>query len=312
MTFHYLAFGLHLASDLEMPELLPAVKEMPIDIEIREAELPREILDPAYQSDTQQIAPGIYQFLIPEVARYQVEAGQRILVDAAPNAHSGDVRLWILGTALGGLLHQRGLLPLHVSALVHDGQAVAFCGDSGAGKSTLAAALRRRGLTLLTDDVGLAVPESDQVTFYPGFPRIKLWRDALAHFDLDPDSLIRDLTRADKFHLTVDQGFDACPHPLRRLYVLDRAEDDQTRIEPLFGHAAIRAISHNTYRPELIRPLGMAADHLRQCGRMAQQIRVFRFVRPWQLARLDDSLDALLAHLDRQDHDSPAIRTAHG
>lgn len=312
MTFHYQAYGLHLASDLELPELLPAVKGPPIDIEIRESEFPPEIPNPAYQSDTQQIAPGIYQFLIRDVARYRVEAGQRILVDAAPNAHAGDVRLWILGTAFGALLHQRGSLPVHVSALVRDGEAVAFCGDSGAGKSTLAAALQRRGLPLLTDDVGLAVPEADRVVFHPGFPRIKLWRDALVHFDLDPDTLTRDLTRADKFHLTVDQGFDARPHPLKRLYVLDRAKDDQTRIEPLFGYAAIRAISHNTYRPELIHPLGKAADHLRQCGRMAQQLRVFRFVRPWQLARLDDSLDALLAHLDRQDHESPSIRTAHG
>ncbi|MEG8053162.1 hypothetical protein QP185_07710 [Sphingomonas aerolata] len=52
---------------------------------------------------------------------------------------------YLLGTALGALLHQRALLPLHCNAIVHDGKAFLFCGDSGAGKSTLAAVFEARG-----------------------------------------------------------------------------------------------------------------------------------------------------------------------
>jgi hypothetical protein len=297
MTFHYQVYGLHLASDRELPELLPATNEAPIDIDIRQAALSTDLPAAHHVDDYQQIAPGVYQFQIPGVARYRVEAGQRIGIDPHPDAEPGNVRLWILGTALGALLHQRGSLPLHASALALNGQAFAFCGDSGAGKSTLAAALHRRGLPLLSDDVGLVVPVSGEVLFHSGFPRIKLWRNALAHFALDPESLIRDHTRHDKFHLTLSDTFEARPHPLKHLYVLDRSDDDQVHFRPIVGHEAIGIIRDSTYRPELIHPLGKAGDHLRQCGRVAQGIRVFRFSRPFYLERLEDSLDKLLGHM---------------
>jgi len=297
MSFRYQVFGLHLASDLELPELLPTEHEAPIDIDIRLADLSTDLPAAHPIDDYQQIAPGAYQFQIRDVARYRVEAGQRIGIDPHPDAAPGDIRLWVLGTALGALMHQRGSVPLHASALTLNGQAFAFCGDSGAGKSTLAAALHRRGLPLLSDDVGLVVPASGEVLFHAGFPRIKLWRDALDHFALDPESLIRDLTRHDKFHLTLNDTFETRPHPLQHLYVLDRSDDDQVHIKPIVGHEAIGIIRDNTYRPGLIHPLGKAADHLRQCGHIAQGIRIFRFYRPFRLAQLEESLDQLLLHM---------------
>ena len=46
-----------------------------------------------------------------------------------------------------------GYEPLHATAVVVDGEAVAFLGDCGYGKSTLGAAFLARGFPLLTDDV---------------------------------------------------------------------------------------------------------------------------------------------------------------
>lgn len=308
----YQVFGLTLSSDLECPELLPGPNASQADIQVRVASLAGVFDQASFSNDRVQIGTGIYQFLIEGVARYRVEVGRRILIDPVLTADPGDIRLWLLGTALGALLHQRGLLPLHVSALALDGAAFAFCGDSGAGKSTLAAALHRRGLPLLTDDVGLAVPKAvppagfetstavDAITFYPGFPRLKLWRDALDHFGLDHRPLIRDLTRVDKYHLRLDadDGFHAQPLPLRRLYLLERgADDDAVRIEPVRGHEAITLIQANTYRRGLVHRLGRAGEHLRQCGRIAQGVRVYRLSRPWDLARLDATVDSLLVHL---------------
>lgn len=312
MLNHYQIFGLRIASEIPCPELIgqestgagPGDRRpsAPPDCLWRLARLEAELETARFANARVQIVPGSYQFLIQAVARYRVQQGTQILVDPLPGADPGDVRLWLLGTALGALLHQRGLLPLHVSALAIDGGASAFCGDSGAGKSTLAAALHRRGLPLLTDDVGLAVPEADRVRFYPGFPRIKLWRDALEHFGLDHRPLIRDLTRTDKYHLRLaaGAGFQAQPLPLRRLYLLERGADDEpVRIEPVRGHAAIGLIQAHTYRPGLIRRLGRAGEHLRQCGQVASAIQVFRLRRPWRLERLDQTLDQLLAHLDQ-------------
>ena len=79
--------------------------------------------------------------------------GNQIVIDAAPDATDRNVRLFLLGSALGALLHQRGLLPLHANAIDLGGGAVAFSGHSGAGKSTIAAWFHDRGHRILADDV---------------------------------------------------------------------------------------------------------------------------------------------------------------
>lgn len=297
MPHRYRLFGLTFHSVLECPELVPTEADAPVDVGIGLARLAPALEQAHFSSERFQSAPGVYQFQIGGVARYRVERGRQVLIDPEPGADPGDIRLWLLGTALGALLHQRGLLPLHASALAVDEVAHAFCGDTGAGKSTLAAALRRRGLSVLTDDVGLVAPGPDGILFHPGFPRIKLWRDALDHLGLDHRPLIRDLTRAEKYHLRLAEDFQAQPLPLRHLYMLERTDAGPVRIEAVRGIEAIRLVQAHIYRPVLAQRLGQTAVHLRLCGRIANGARLFRFSRPWGLDRLEASLDRLLEHL---------------
>src|SRR5262249_29493195 len=80
----------------------------------------------------------------PETGRFLVRNGNEILIAPAPSSDS-EIGVYLLGTAFGVLCHQRGIPPLHASAIdVADG-CVAFVGGTGAGKSTLVAALAARG-----------------------------------------------------------------------------------------------------------------------------------------------------------------------
>jgi hypothetical protein len=248
-----------------------------------------------------QVGKGIYQFSIDGVARYRVENGSSIWVDPVPGASEGDVRLYLLGMGMAALLHQRHLLPLHVCAVAMDGGVYAFGGASGAGKSTLAAAFHRAGFPLLCDDVGVAVPDANgHVLFYPSFPRIKLWRDALDHFGIDGRPLARDLSGADKFHLKLHDSFHSTPLLLRRLYDLQRGEVlSLPTVELLSRHDAIGVLIAHTYRPGMIRRVGNAKAHLHQCGQVARGIDVFQFVRPWELRRFDESLQYLINHMHK-------------
>lgn len=298
MSFRYTIFGLTVDSQLECPELMPGLDDADPDFRIIQEDIPEQLEGATQRTRYGQYAPGIYQLQIDEVARYRAEGGRVIRVNPDPRAAEGDVRLWLLGTCLGALLYQRGLLPLHVSAVAVDGQAFAFCGESGAGKSTLASALHRKGFPLLTDDVGLAVPGADGVLLYPGMPRIKLWHDTLQEFELaDTPGLIRDLTRTDKFHVPVHQGFQSSALPLAGIYVLQRAPDDQTRIERVSGHQAIGLIRDNSYRPTLPIRLGHAAAFLRNCGGVTSQTRVYRYQRAWKLDGLGIAMTHLVQHM---------------
>lgn len=298
MSFRYTIFGLTVDSQLECPELMPGLADAEPDFRIIQDDIPEQLEGATQRTRYGQYAPGTYQLQIDEVARYRVEGGQVIRVNPDPGAAEGDVRLWLLGTCLGALLYQRGLLPLHVSAVAVDGQAFAFCGESGAGKSTLAAALHRQGFPLLTDDVGLAVPGGDGVLLYPGMPRIKLWRDTLKHFGMDTDpGLIRDLTRTDKFHLPVNQRFQLSALPLQCVYNLERTNDGCTTIVQESGYRGIQILLRNTYRPHFPHYMGLASKQLIQCGLVAKKTKVFRFLRPWDSEQPESSLQKLQHHI---------------
>ncbi len=311
--YFYHTYGLNVASEIELPELRAADAAPEAAVTMALAALP-ETLEGAQVHDSYlQVAGDQCQINVANIARYRIEQGQRILIDPAPDAAPGDVRLYLLGTALGTVLHQRHSLPLHVSAIVTPGGVWAFTGESGAGKSTLAAALHYHfGWPLLSDDVGVIEPdESGQPLFHPGPPRLKLWQDALTHFAIDPSGLIPDQMRFNKFHLPLARGFEQAPRCLRALVVLERAEDDEPpSLVAVNGMAAFQAVAGAVYRPEIGQRIADRATLFRRCAALAGQVAVYRYRRPWALARFGVGLQPLFEHLslfDRE-HDDPLLR----
>jgi len=168
------------------------------------------------------------------------------------------VRAYLLGSAMGALLHQRGLLPLHANAIEIDGRAIAFAGPSGSGKSTLAAYFRARGRRLLSDDVcAVSFGPGGEAVAWPGVPRIKLWTDALAAFGHSAGDLEKVVNWEDKYSLPMTMAAPSGPLPLARIYLLGAAQG-KSRIEALSGAAAFDAVASNIYRSEFAGPLGRA------------------------------------------------------
>jgi len=86
-----------------------------------------------------------------------------------------DVRLFLLGSAIGALMHQRGLLVLHGSTVKVGDECVVFLGSSGVGKSTLATQLRHRGYACLGDDVcAISIGEDGVPYAAPAYPPASL------------------------------------------------------------------------------------------------------------------------------------------
>ncbi|WPZ37254.1 hypothetical protein T8K17_25580 (plasmid) [Thalassobaculum sp. OXR-137] len=292
---HYSVYGLAVASELECPELIATDPPVRTDVEISLAEIPALLDAPLHVIRQVQIGDGVFQFEPLGVARYRAVGGRTILVQPFPDASPEEVRLFLLGTVFGALLHQQGRLPLHASGVEWAGGAVAFCGPSGAGKSTLAAALHRRGHPLLCDDVGVVVPDAEGTPlFYPAFPRIKLWRDALDHFALDPTVLSRDWIRAEKYHLQLHDTFHRRPLPLRRIYFLERGEAGEPAVVQSVGGArGVALLVANTYRGGQVRRTGDFQTHFTRCARVAEKVFLRRYIRPWSLAGMEASLDTL-------------------
>ncbi|QJQ94015.1 MULTISPECIES: hypothetical protein [Halomonadaceae] len=309
--FYYNTYGLTVSSQIELPEL-PAIEQCTDpEIEILTQKVDEELEGATFSGSWLQISDESCQLKLEGISRYRIEKGQRILLDRRiprdpeKEVVPGDIRLYLLGSALGILLHQRNWLPLHVSALSTPDGVWAFTGHSGAGKSTLGAWLHySQEWPLVTDDVAVIKPHEELPYLYPGPPRVKLWKDALAALGIDKQGLTRDLTRTDKYHLTLSKGFQRQPQPLKALVMLERGEDgEEATLTKMKGIEAFKIVMATLYRPEVGREFNSSESLLQNISRLAGQIEVYRFRRPWSLKDMNQSIRPLLQRINGEEHE---------
>jgi len=290
-VYNYVVAGLTINSELPLPELMAHSPEpTDADVEIRYGAVPDSLPGATQASSAAQITPEAVLLEISSVGRFYVRTGKEIRVEPKPDVKEADLRLFLLGSALGAIYFQRGLFPLHASVVVINGGAVAFSGNPGAGKSTIAAWLNHQGYPLLCDDVCVIRFEADQQPLaYPSFPRLKLWNDALSEFGIDHGNLQRDYSRADKYHLSASGEFRLEPAPLRHINLLKFSEDmADPHIEDIGPADAVPLLRDNTYRFQYISGLGLTRNHFLDCVKLARSTQTHYLIRPRQLSALAD------------------------
>jgi hypothetical protein len=246
-----------------------------------------------------QMARGDLRLTVEGIGRFRITDGVRI---AWHRQHSGvsdqDISTFLLGSAVGALLIQRGILVLHGNALEKDGQAIVCMGHSGAGKSTLAYALMKQGWRLLADDLVAVNPDG---LVLPGIPRIKLWHDAAKAFGLDPTALPPIRQGMHKYLLMGEalQRADR-PMPLQALYLIhqrrqDSAGSDQGRITRITSQltAALR-LRNQAFRPRFVRGLGQEGPNFMALALLQRRV-------PMAILPLPAGIAAMQSWLKGQD-----------
>jgi hypothetical protein len=277
-SWTYRLFGLDVRSEIELAAA-PQTGGGEPDIQI----LRRTITPPQSTFGAEPYVAfeeGLSYFYWSTIGAFTVRGRSLIEVDPIPSASDELLALPLMGTVIATLLHQRGTLVLHASAVDIAGQGVAFLGDKGAGKSTTIAAFVAAGHGLITDDVlALDMSGAKEPRFAAGFREIKLCEDA-----------------ASRSHLT-NATYAQSPHPeyrkvqvrlpetvgaaARRLYVLSRGPE--LAIKPLSRPEALWAFvrySHGArFGPSLLQGPAAAA-HLRLCAQAAENVDVRRLEIP--------------------------------
>jgi hypothetical protein len=185
------------------------------------------------------------------------------------------------------LLHVRGLLVLHASAVSVGEGGVIFLGDKQAGKSTTAAAFVRAGHRLVADDV-VAIDFADpgRPWIRPGFPQLKL----SAGMEIGGDAVTMPPVVAgfDKRQHRLAE-FQHTPVPPAAIYVLERGA--RAEVSPLTPGDALAALIRFSYVARFGRaafnPAG-PAGHLQQCATLVGFSRVCRLEVPNDRDRLDE------------------------
>lgn len=282
-TYRYSVHGFSLASELELPSLWPANPVGPgNDIEIEMGSIPASDLFSEVNPEGYRLRGADILLEIPNVARYLISGGRRIVVEPLPGGIRSELILFLLGSALGALLHQRRLLPLHSSCVLLGRKAVAFLGDSGLGKSSTSAGLLQVGCSLISDDVVVLQQHSQTFWTQAGIPVLKLWPDAASATGQDPRNSLPESVHSPKFRI---RTLDAVPPSMARLHALyflkwADASDGDAVIRPLTRFECLARLRAQIYRPTLVSALGQEEHFLHWSAGLAANVQSFEVSRP--------------------------------
>jgi len=284
----YCVYGLTIHSSFSLPELKKG-DGLP-DVHIRHENITELSGMPQWTGCNFSANSDEAYIFWEEVGEFIIRQGQTIGISPAPEVSDSVLQLFSLGPVMAVLLHQRGKLVLHATGVVVDGQAIVFLGKSGQGKSTLTAMFCQRGYSALADDLVPVDLEGAIVSVYPGFPMLRLGRDAAKALDIPLSHMPH--PKLQKQYYDVTRGFEVCARPLSRIYVL--SESDQPCLENLNHSDAFTQLVNHSYVTRLIKGAS-AKHHFFQCTDLVQKVPIRCLGRPWPMTDMEP-LISLVEH----------------
>jgi hypothetical protein len=269
---HYTAHGLNIKSEIIFPELLESSGNSDILIKYGDFDY----------SSKETLSEGVFRiashYVLTENSVYliwnhidicQIHKGQEIIVNSQTGIDETFLRALILGPAMGILLHQRGRLVLHASAVhINDG-AVAFMGHNGAGKSTTTFSFMNNGHPLISDDILSIDFRNGLPVVHPGSPRIKLWPESLEiskknmrSFPIHPESRKRSCF--------VDNFYNRDIY-LKQVYVIENSV--KTFLEELKPQDALLELIRNSYCANIFQNSDQATN-LKEYAKIVKNVSI--------------------------------------
>lgn len=289
--YQYCAFGLKIASEIPIPELQPCPETTDVDVNINMGKVPKDIKDAIESRANYQAGKNQLLFHMKNVGSYYIENGDQIIIEPDPNGEVKAIRLFLLGSAMGAVLFQKGIFPIHGSAVAANESCIIITGNQGVGKSTLAAAFKGKGYEILTDDVAAVSYDREGIPWvYPSYPQQKLWRDSLETMGNEVSSLSNIYGRIDKYAVTIQDNFCRTPKRLAGIYELRKGHCQNIEMENLSGIAKLSVIINNIYRVGFVRGLDLKEETFRYAASLGKQISVSRITRPDGIFSAKDQL----------------------
>jgi len=237
---------------------------------------------------------------IEGVADFEVLGGQQISVWPAAGVVQKDIEIFLFGPVWATLCHQRGLLPLHASAILVDGHITAFAGRSGVGKSTVAAMMGSLAYELFADDMFTINFDQNSIPgAWPYLRRLKLRSDSIFQLALTSVEPVSERLDKEKYFVQPKCAADDRWSRLERLYLLEiDPTNSRHSIDRVVGAEAVRALIEQTYHLDFVISTRRFNDHLALCTRLASKIAIYRMRRSPLLGAREHVASLIRAHLE--------------
>lgn len=164
---------------------------------------------------------------------------------------------------------------IHSAAVEVDGSPLLFAAPSTGGKSTLADYFLQQGHALLSDDKVATFFHKGRYWALPSHPHHRPWREV------------------EVIGTPVDNFFSK-PAPLQSFYLLE-ADDAESDVEIVEVHGFRK---FESLLPNFLFDFGYLRDQrMRSLAQLADQSRVFRLRRPWDIGRMGEVYESVCAQV---------------
>ena len=265
----YQAFGLSITADLKIIECLPIKDTDRIDVHILSGVVPDTI-----KENQNQLLINL-----PQIGKILIENGVAISYMKHVDTHEDNLRLFLLGSAMGALLQQRGYIVLHGNAISFDKKTCSiFVGNQGAGKSTTAAWHYQQGASILADDVCAIYFESDGKPYViPSYPQLKLWKNSTDLLNISTTPLRRLRAQDEKFALPILESFSAKPLAIDRIIEIQQEHITEENVK---SGKKLSILTKHSYRYHFLNRMGLTSAYSKSLMRLAGKVEMLTQNRP--------------------------------
>ena len=291
-NFYYRAYGFTIQSSYELP--YPDVEPIDdADVVIGDGPVPETLGDDAYSYGIWQGKTNNFLLIEETIGRILVQDGCKITIQCSNDVDPRWVSVYINGSALAALLQQRGLLPLHASAIQCDGGAILFAGASGVGKSTLAATLHDRGYASLSDDVsGIRIDGDGAPVLEPSAGHLRLWKDVTEKLNYEIKGKRLAAHNFQKFEFPVSQSLDAAI-PVKKIYILEPLSRKDISLRIAERGDAFRIVRQRSYRSRFHLGQNLQGQHFKLVSVISSTVPVVHVTRPNSGGEITDLTDII-------------------
>jgi hypothetical protein len=200
------------------------------------------------------MSEDVLELELPKLGRFSIESGRKITVTHNSDIESAEILPFIYGSCMGASLYQRGIIPLHGSAVLTGKGAVLFLGISGAGKSTTAA--MQRGYPIICDDISAVKLADKKAVLISSNADLKLWKRSLDMLDKSPEGLAPVRNKFEKYYLPLKNKNLKEHYPVHKIYILQTHNEESIEFsEPLKGKEKFYRVERHAYRRKFIKGL---------------------------------------------------------